>query len=110
MSQKNAVTVHIYNQTYQFSADDQDPHYIERAAEYLDGKMHEAEAAAGSRSPLDIAILAALGIAEEVLAARQQKEELLDQADQRISRFTSLLEDESDSPSSPPSEPSSSRF
>jgi cell division protein ZapA len=94
MAQENVVTVQIYSQTYHLSSDEQDPEYIRRAAEYLDGKMRAAAAAAGSRSPLDIAILAALDIAEEVLAARRQKDSLLDDADRRISSVTRRLEEE----------------
>jgi len=100
MAQEKVVSVQIYNQTYHLSCDDQDPAYVQRAAAFLDGKMREAEATVGSRSPLDIAILAALDIAEEVLAARREREDLLDEADQRISTFTRLLEGEDDPPSS----------
>jgi len=100
MAQENVVSVQIYNQTYHLGSDDQDPAYIQRAAAFLDSKMREAEAAVGTRSALDIAILAALDIAEEVLAARREREDLLDEADQRISTFTRLLEGEGDSSSS----------
>jgi len=102
MAQEQPVTVQIFNQTYHLSSEDKDPQYIRQAAEYLDDKMREAASTVGHRAPLDIAILAALNIAEEVLAARQKKENLLDEADQHISRFTRLLEDEGDSPSPPP--------
>jgi len=98
---QEVVSVQIYDRTYRFSCEDQDPGYIERAAGYLDGKMHKLAAVLGHRSPLDIALMAAMEIAEEVLSARRRREELLDEADQRIRRFTRLLEDESDSLSPP---------
>ena len=100
MSQEEVISVQIYDRTYQFACADQDPGYIRRAAAYLDGKMHKAAAAVGPRSPLDIAILAAMDIAEEVLSARRRKDALLDEADQRIRRFTQLLEGETGPPSS----------
>ena len=55
--------------------------------------MRSAAAAAGKRSPLDIAVLAAMEIAEQVLELRHQKERLLTEADERISAFTRRLED-----------------
>ena len=97
MSQEKPVTVEIFKQTYQLgTSEGRDAGYVRRAAAYLDEKMNEAAAAVGSRAPLDIAILAALNIAEEVLAARQQKESMLDQADAQIDSFTQLLTDPDD--------------
>ena len=100
MTQNNIVAVQIYNQTYHLSSEEQDPDYIKRAADYLDEKMHQSAAVVGNRSPLDIAVLAALDIAQEVLTARQKKASLLDEADQRISAFTRRLENEDEPPSS----------
>lgn len=95
MSAHEKVPVQIYDQTYHVSSDEQSPEYVQRAAAYLDAKMRAAAAASGKRSCLDLAILAALDVAEEVLAQRKRKESMLHDADQRINRFTRLLEDES---------------
>ena len=97
MPQQKALSVQIYDRTYRLSSEDQDSQYIARAAEYLDQKMKESAAGAVPRSPLEIAILAAVNIAEEVIEARGKKEGLLSEADQRISRFTRLLEDQTGS-------------
>jgi cell division protein ZapA (FtsZ GTPase activity inhibitor) len=92
MAREKAVTVQIFNQTYRLSTtNDRDSEYVKRAAAYLDGKMREAASQLGASAPLDVAILAALNIAEEVLLAHQQKESLLDEADSRISSFTRRL-------------------
>ena len=99
MPQQQALSVQIYDRTYRLSSEDQDSQYIARAAEYLDQKMKESAKGADPRRPLDIAILAAVNIAEEVLEARGKKEGLLSEADQRISRFTRLLEDQTGSTS-----------
>ena len=103
MAQEHFVTVQIFNQTYRISSDQEDAQYVEEAAQYLDQKMQEAAGAAGSRGSLDIDILAAMNIAEEVLKERHKKEGLLNEADQRINRFTRLLE-ERDTPDSSPDE------
>ena len=105
MSQDQPVAVRIYNQTYHLvNNEGQDPEYIRHAAAYLDEKMQQIAAAVGSRSPLDVAILAGLHIAEEVLRARQHKDALINRADARIGSFTQLLADDPTPPDSPPTE------
>ena len=102
MSQTQPVAVRIYNQTYHLvNNEDQDPEYIRLAAAYLDEKMQQIATTIGHRGPLDIAILAALNIAEEVLSARQHKDALLNRADARIDSFTQLLSDDSSATDSP---------
>ena len=102
MSQSQSVAVRIYNQTYHLvNSEDQDSEYIRLAAAYLDEKMQQIAATSGPRGPLDIAILAALNIAEEVLSARQHKDALIDRADARIDSFTQLLSDDSSATDSP---------
>jgi len=109
---QNYTSVQIFNQTYRLSSDQENSHYIKQAAEYLDKKMREASAVAGQRPLLDLAILAAMEIAEEVLEERRKKETLLSEADRRISNFTRRLEDQAWGQSSkgdtPP--PPTSRF
>ncbi len=105
MSQTQPVTVRIYNQTYHLvNNEDQDPEYIRLAAAYLDEKMQQIATAIGHRGPLDIAILAALNIAEEVLTARQHKDALLNRADARIDSFTQLLSDDAPAADNPPTD------
>ena len=110
MPQEKPVTVEIFKQPYQLgTSEGRDAEYVRRAAAYLDEKMNEAAAAVGNRAPLDIAILAALNIAEEVLAARQQKERMLDQTDAQIDSFTQLLTDPDDKDDAEEDPPSSTR-
>jgi cell division protein ZapA len=103
MTSDQSVAVQIHNQTYQLSSEGQGPEHIQRIAAYLDGKMRSAGAAASSRSPLDLAILAALEIAEEVVAERRRKASMLDEVDERISGVTRRLEDERRPPAADPS-------
>ena len=105
MSGENAVSVKLFNQTYRLASNrNRDEEYIQRAAAYLDEKMREAAEHASHRAPLDIAILAALTIAEEVTKEQQKKDALLNEADEQIDSFTKKLNSEetsadSDSPS-----------
>ena len=56
--------------------------------------MREAAEHASHRAPLDIAILAALTIAEEVIKEQQKKDALLNKADEQIDTFTQKLNSE----------------
>ena len=85
----------IFNQTYRLATNrDRDEEYIQRAAAYLDEKMREAARHASHRAPLDIAILAALTIAEEVIKEQQKRDALLNEADKQINSFTKKLNSE----------------
>ena len=66
--------------------------------------MQQIAAVSGPRGPLDIAILAALNIAEEVLSAHQHKDALIDRADARIDSFTQLLSDDVPATDDPPAD------
>ena len=95
MSQAQPVAVRIYNQTYRLvNSEGQNPEYIRLAAAYLDEQMQQIAATIGRRGALDIAILAALNIAEEVLRARQHKDALINRVDARLDSFTQLLSDD----------------
>ena len=95
MPEEKVVKVQIFNQTYPISTENEDLEYVKQVAEYLDRKMREAAATVGHRAPLDIAILAALNVADEVLSERGKKDEFLTEADNQIGNFARLLEDSS---------------
>ena len=97
MSKKDGVLVHIYDYHFRLGSDSRDPKYIEKAAAYLDEKMRRAAEEAGKRSPFEIAILAAMEIAEEVLEERAKTEHMLNEADERLNTFTERLENQSGS-------------
>ena len=93
MSKDNSTLVHIFDRSLRISSETRGEAHVKEAAEYLDQKMRSAASTVGKRSPLDIAILAAMEIAEEVLEMRHLKDRLLTEADERISAFTRRLED-----------------
>ncbi|MFA6109781.1 MAG: cell division protein ZapA [Candidatus Latescibacterota bacterium] len=97
------VTVEIFGRTYQFTSDDRDPEYVARAAKYLDEKMRQAAAAVGDRAPVDVAVLAAMEIAQEVLDARNRKAGLLDEADRRLDDVTRRISEKGEA--TPPPSP-----
>ncbi len=102
MSKENSTLVRIFNHQYNVASDDGGSDRVERVASYLDEKMHDAAMSSGKTAPLEVAVMAAMEIAHEVLVGRGKKEALLDQADERISSFTKRLEsrNSTDSPES----------
>ena len=97
MSQKDGVLVQIYDHQFRLGSDSRDPGYIQKAAAYLDGKMRRAAQEAGKRPPFELAIIAAMEIAEEVLEERTRTEHMLNKADERLNSFTERLESQSGS-------------
>ena len=98
MARDTSTLVTIYDHSLKIASDSADSARILKAADYLDQMMRSAAESAGRRSSLDIAILAAMEVAEKVLETRRNKESLLSEADERISAFTRQLE-EGDTPS-----------
>jgi len=107
MSKEKAVAVEIFNHKYHLATSEKrDSDYIERAAKYLDDKMQSAAKNAGRHSNvLDIAILAALDIAEEVLEAREQKKSLAIKTDAKLEAIKGKLSKGQDKGETSPSEP-----
>jgi cell division protein ZapA len=68
------VSVEIYDQIYHLRGTD--PTHIERLAEMVDGKMRAVAAQGTTVDSLRVAVLAALNIADELLAARSRYEAL----------------------------------
>ncbi len=97
-SSSRIVTVEIYGRRYQFSSDDRGPEHVTRAAQYLDEKMRQAATLVGERAPVDIAVLAAMEIAAEVLEARSRTAGLMDETDRRLGDVARRLQGRDDPP------------
>jgi cell division protein ZapA len=69
-----AVVVDIYDQIYQLRGTD--AQYIERLASVVDSKMRAVSAHGATVDSLRVAVLAALNIADELLALRSRYESL----------------------------------
>lgn len=64
MSDENAITVDIYDQTYRLNGNDRE--YIERLAATVDGKMRAVASHGRTVDSLRVAVLAALNLADEL--------------------------------------------
>ena len=67
-----AVSVEIYDQVYHLRG--VDPKYIEQLAALVDGKMRAVASHGGTVDSLRVAVLAALNIADELMALRERHE------------------------------------
>ena len=82
------VTVSIYDQTYHLRGDD--PAYIERLAELVDGKMRAVASHGTTVDSLRVAVLAALNVADELMTAESRLESLSGAEESKRSRAHSL--------------------
>ncbi len=70
IDEKNILRVNIFGTDYPLKVS-ANVEYVKRIAEYVDQKMHEVQTAKHNRPLHQIAILAALNIAEELLQQRE---------------------------------------
>lgn len=87
-----AVLVEIYDQIYQLRGTD--PEHIQRLAEVVDKKMRAVSAHGATVDSLRVAVLAALNIADELLALRTRFDALsgsLNQAQSAVRTRTGSL-------------------
>ena len=90
MSQKHTVPVTIQGREYRIRADG-DPASVERAAELLDETMTKVRARSGTVDSVDIAVLAALNLAN-ALASGRPPEGAGPGLEQRIAELAQLVE------------------
>ena len=83
----------IFGHQYRIAADEADAKHVEVVASLLDGRMRRIATASRRRVALEIAIQAAMEIADEVLEAREKRDQLLTDADEHLNRFTRKIED-----------------
>ena len=83
----------IYGKTYNLKSSSSEVS-VEEAAAYVDAKMHEL-ARAGKKPPsLDLAVLAALNIAQESLQLQKQTQVKDQDQEERIEQLMDALENE----------------
>ncbi len=88
---KQVTAVKIFNQTYQVSSGG-DPEYVKQLARYVDKVMTEVFENTSAVDSLKVAVLAALNIADERFAARQQLETLDDTVTEKSEEMITLLD------------------
>jgi len=103
---KGAVKVSIYGSEYVIKGDMSADH-VRAVARYVDQKMREVNNQGMIKSPLKVAILAALNIADEFFKTREDQRQDLDGMEERIQKLVDLVKDKtsqetSEEPEEPP--------
>ena len=89
----NQVQISIFGQEYSVKAP-ADPEYIQKIAEYVDGKMREVQSGfTSTQSSTRIAILAAMNIADELFNARQSGDVDSTTVEQKISSLIDFIDE-----------------
>ena len=68
-----ATTVRILDQEYRVRADDEDPEFVQDCAKYVDGTMRSLATRMATGTQLQVAVMSALNIAEELLRERRAR-------------------------------------
>ena len=85
--------IQIYGRTYSLKSSS-DQMSMEDVAAYVDAKMRELAAALSKTSSADLAILAALNIAQELMELQKQNDANHKSHEEKIGRIIEALEDE----------------
>ncbi len=89
---KKRFEVRILGQELSVISDSGDEHVAD-VIRYVNDKVEEAGKAAGTKNSLNIAILAALNIADEYLRLRGVKENIYSQLESRSEQLINLIND-----------------
>ena len=85
--------IQIYGKTYSLKSSS-DQMSMEEVAAYVDAKMRELAAARSKTSSADLAVLAALNIAQELIELQKQNDVNDKSHEEKIGRMIESLEDE----------------
>ena len=86
-----SIRVVIYDQEY-FMRGDLNREYIEKLAQYLDGKMRSIAERTRTVDTLRVAMLAALNVADEYHQMKARYEEVAEQMDQKVGEYSDALD------------------
>jgi len=92
MYEKGVITVRIFGKEYPI-ASDQNREYVQKLADYVDVKMSEIVAEGDALTSGKIAVQACLNIADDLMRAKNEKEQLIRTIQGRISSIAKMIED-----------------
>jgi len=90
---KKALDVEILGQKFTISSDAEEG-YMLRVADYVDGKMQELMRASKPVAKSNVAMLAALNIADEYHRLKDMHEAILTRLDQLVKKLSTTLSEE----------------
>lgn len=89
-SGKEVTEVEIFGERYTLRGTDS-PEYLNRVAEYVDGKFHEVAKESPALTPVKIAVLASLNIADDLFKKDEAKHRIEKELLARIDGLFQLL-------------------
>ena len=92
MYEKGVVTVQIFGKEYPI-ASDQNPEYVQKLADYVDRRMSVIAAAGGTFASGKVAVQACLDIADDLMRARTETQQLITSVHNTASSIARLIED-----------------
>jgi len=87
----NSVRVEIYDQAYNLRGTD--PEYINKLAEYVDGKMRAVASQTATVDSLRLAVLAALNIADEYQVLKRKYDSISGELNKRTTNLADALDE-----------------
>lgn len=93
MSEKEAVTVKILDREYRIGCDPGERRQLMDAADYLDQQMRQLKEGLSSPGVEKIAVLAALNMANELLASRSVEAQFTGEVSDRILNLRQKLDE-----------------
>lgn len=88
---KQNIRVNIYGQEYPIKSE-ADTGYVQRVADYVDRKMKEIAEKIPARTQTQIAVLAALNIADDLFKEREDKEKKLSEVEEKTQSLIEWLD------------------
>jgi cell division protein ZapA len=88
---KQSVKVNIFGEDYPIKGD-AESEYILRVGKYVDLKMREVAERLSNKSPLRVAVLAAMNITDELFREREDKEKKLLDVEERTQTLLEWLD------------------
>ncbi len=87
---EGVTEVQILGERYALRATDS-PEYLNRVAEYVDGKFHEVAKESPALTPVKVAVLASLNIADDLFKKDEAKERIQNELLARINEIFQLF-------------------
>ncbi len=88
---KKEIEIKVLGQKFKVRSDSNEE-YITRVAGFVDEKMNEVLASSKSVASLNIAILAAMNIADEFLKYKEEKDKRVGEAQKKIKDIIELID------------------
>ena len=88
---KRTVEVAILGQKFMVRSDSDD-NYVNKIAGYVNDKVTEITSKAGNIPSLNIALLAAMNIADELLRSRNEKDRVFDGVQKKLEGMIELID------------------